>query len=255
MKKTLKQAALRAAITALSLLPCLLPAQEPPAGWEFRINGGFNLGGMAPMPLPVEIRSITLSPPAVSPHVALEAIRRLNSRWGLSIQLALDYKGFEVEDRVKNLYTEIEMNGEMYTGNFTGNNTTRIHNSFLTLPLAATCRLGKRWEVQAGIYAGYLYGPGFKGAASDGYIRQGSPTGEKTIVDQASFDFSDRQQRFDSGLLAAGEWQFSRRFAARGQLTWGLTPAFPADFTGIPFHMHHFCATLGLGYRLHAKER
>jgi hypothetical protein len=141
----------------------------------------------------------------------------------------------------------------MYTGSFTGKNTTRIHNCFITLPVAATCRLSERWEVQAGVYIAYLYAAHFKGTASDGYIRQGSPVGEKTIVDRASFDFSDRQRPFDYGPLIACEWSFSRRFAARGQIAWGLTPAFPSNFTGIPYKMYHIYGTLGLSYRLNTK--
>ncbi|MDR2041095.1 MAG: PorT family protein [Tannerella sp.] len=241
-------------VMALLCFPlCCFQAQGKLPGWDFRINGGFNIGGTSPLPLPAEIRKISFSPPALSPHVALEAIRRLNDRWGVSAQLALDYKGFEVEDQVKNLYTEIEMDNEMYTGNFTGKNTTRIHNSYFTLPVMATYRMSERWEVQAGMYAAYLYSANFKGSASDGYIRQGSPVGEKTMVDYASFDFSDKQRPFDYGLLVAGEWGFSRRFAVRGQIAWGLNPVFPSDFTGIPFKMYHIYGTLGLSYHLTAR--
>jgi hypothetical protein len=252
MKRKMKYS-VWAAILLLSFPLCRFQAQGKQPGWDFRINGGFNIGGTSPLPLPAEIRSVSFSPPALSPHAALEVIRRLNDRWGISAQLTLDYKGFEVEDRAKNLYTEIEMNDEKYTGNFTGKNTTQIHNSFFTLPITATYRINGRWEVQAGMYAGYLYSANFKGYASDGYIRQGSPVGEKTIVDHASFDFSDRQRPFDYGLLVAGEWSFSRRFAARGQIAWGLNPAFPSDFTGIPFKIYHIYGTLGLSYRLNTK--
>ncbi|MDR1406635.1 MAG: PorT family protein [Tannerella sp.] len=247
----------RYATWALMLLLCFPLCRFRALGetpkWDFRINGGFNIGGTSPLPLPAEIRSISFSPHVLSPHVALEVVRRLNDRWGVSMQIALDYKGFEVDSRVKNLYTEINMNEEAYIGNFTGNNTTRIHNSFVTLPVTATYRIGKRWEVQAGAYAGYLYSASFKGTASDGYIRRGSPTGEKTIVERASFDFSDKQRPFDYGLLVAGEWTFVRRFAVRGQVAWGLNPAFSSDFTGVPFRMYHVYGTLGLSYRLNTR--
>ncbi|MDR2763441.1 MAG: PorT family protein [Tannerella sp.] len=242
-----------AAMILLCFLMCRFQAQGKTPGWEYKINGGFNIGGTSPLPLPAEIRTVSFSPPALSPHAALEVIRRLNDRWGISAQITFDYKGFDANDRVKNLYTEIEMDREKYTGNFTGKNTTRIHNSFLTLPVAATYRIGERWEVQAGMYVGHLYSANFKGTASDGYIRRGSPVGEKTIVDYASFDFSDKQRSFDYGLLVAGEWSFNRRFAVRGQIAWGLNPVFPSDFTGIPFKMYHIYGTLGLSYRLNTK--
>ena len=239
-------------LTLFCLVACTLQAQGKFPRWEFKINGGSNIGGTSPLPLPEEIRKIeSFSPPLFAPHAALEAIRRWNDRWGVSVQLALDHKGFKVSDRVRNLHTEIEMGDERYTGNFTGKNTTRIYNSYITLPVAATCRVS-RWEWQAGAYVACLYSGSFKGTASDGYIRRGSPVGEKTIVDEASFDFSEKQNRFDYGLQVAGEWSFSAhsRFGLRGQVAWGLAPLFPPDFTGIPVNMYNIYGLLGVSYRL-----
>jgi hypothetical protein len=255
MKRKMERYKLFAGVLALFCLStaCVLQAQEKFPGWEFKINGGFNLGGTSPLPLPQEVRQIeSFSPSPFAPHVALEAIRRWNGRWGISVQLTLDHKGFRVSDRVKNLHTEIEMGNETYTGNFTGKNTTRINNSFITLPVAATLRTSERMEWKAGVYCAYLYGGNFKGTASDGYIRQGSPVGEKTIVDKASFDFSEKQNRFDCGLQIAGEWSFCARsrFGLLGQIAWGLTPLFPSEFTGIPVNMYNIYGTLGISYRL-----
>jgi hypothetical protein len=239
-------------ITGALILCCfsasLIKAQQNT--WEYKINAGANFGGTSPLPLPEEIREIEAFSPQVAPHVALEVTRRLTEKWGVSAQIALDYKGFSVDDRMKNLYTEIEMSDEKYTGSFTGKNNTRVHNSYITIPVTATCRIARRWEVQAGVYAGYLYGSNFKGIVSDGYIRQGSPIGEKTNVQQASFDFSDKQKLFDYGLVGAGEWALSPRFALRGQVAWGLNSLFPSGFTGVPFKVYNIYGTLGFSYRV-----
>lgn len=226
-------------------------AQPSPHQWEFKVNAAYNIGGSSPLPLPVEIRKIeSFEPAAFSPHLAAEVIYRFDSRWGVSAQLALDYKGFTVKNRVKNLHTEIEMGEEMYIGNFTGKNTSIIKNYYLSIPVLANYRLSERWDVQLGPYFAWLCRPYFQGNASDGYIRQGSPIGEKTIVDKATFDFSDSQNKFDFGLLAAAEWGFYRNLALRGQLAWGLRPLFPSDFTGISFKMYNIYASIGLSYRL-----
>jgi hypothetical protein len=219
--------------------------------WEFKINAGYNIGGTSPLPMPVEVRKIEkFSPPAFAPHVALEVIRWFTPRWGLSAQLTLDYKGFTVKDSVLNLHTEIEMDGDPYTGNFTGHNETKIRNSYLTLPVMATYRISSRWIVQGGFYIAYLYSPSFTGTASDGYIRKGSPVGEKVEVPEATFDFSDELRNFDVGLQAAAEWEFAKNFAIRGQLAWGLLPIFPSDFTGTSFKMYNIYGTLGVSYSL-----
>lgn len=225
--------------------------QEHYPCWEFKINGGYNIGGTSPLPLPEEIRKIeSYSPSAFAPHVALEGTRWFNQKWGMTAQITLDYKGFTVKDRVKSLHTEIEMGDEKYIGNFTGKNKTKIKNSYFTLPVMASYRISEKWTAQLGMYVAYLYNPSFKGTASDGYIRRGSPIGEKTIVDNATFDFSDDQNKFDFGIQAAGEWEFYRDFALRGQVTWGLKPIFPSDFTAVSFNMYNIYGMLGISYRL-----
>ncbi|MDR0348845.1 MAG: PorT family protein [Tannerella sp.] len=238
--------------TLLSLFQ--LKGQEHHPCWEFKINGGFNTGGTLPIPLSVEIRKIeSYRPSPFAPHVALEVIRWFNKKWGVSTQITLDYKGFKVKDRVKNLHTEIEMADEKYIGNFTGKNETRINNSYITVPVMANYRFSDKWTAQLGLYIGYLYNSGFKGTASDGYIRRGSPIGEKTIVDNAAFDFSENMNKFDFGLQIAGEWEFHHNFGLRGQITWGTKPIFPADFTAVSFDMYNIYGMLGLSYRLKTK--
>ncbi len=226
-------------------------AQQNTHPWEFKINAGYNIGGTSPLPMPVEVRKIEkYSPPSFAPHIAFEATRWFNDKWGLTAQFTFDYKGFSVKDSVLNLHTEIKMSDEIYTGNFTGHNETKIKNSYMTIPIMASYRISDKWLVQAGIYTAYLYSPSFSGTASDGYIREGGPTGEKTEVNEATFDFSDDLRKFDFGLQAAGEWSFSHRFAVRGQLAWGLLPIFPSDFTGVSFKMYNIYGTVGVSYKL-----
>jgi hypothetical protein len=221
--------------------------------WEYKANIGYNLGGSIPLSMPVEVRSIEkYTIPVPAPHFALEATRWLNEKWGISAQIMYDHKGFTVRNKVKNLYTEIEIAGnpEPQTGNFTGNNTTEIQNSYLTVPVLASYRISPVWITQLGVYASYLCRPYFKGTASDGYIRRGSPVGEKINVPNASFDFSKNQNRFDFGLFLAEEWQFYKKIAFKGQLQWGLRSLFPADFSGISFDMYNVYGTLGISYLL-----
>ena len=231
----------------------VVAAQQFVPRWDFKINVGYNIGGTSPLPMPEEIRSIErYSPPGFSPHVAVEATRRLSEKWGISAQLTLDHKGFTVRDSVFNLHTEMELGGkDPQVGNFTGHNQTKVRNSYLTLPVMASYFISEKWMAQAGFYVAYLYSPGFSGSASDGYFRQGGPTGEKTEVDNdATFDFSDELNKFDFGLVAAGEWSFSKYFALRGQLAWGLISVFPSDFTGISYKMYNIYGTIGVSYKL-----
>ncbi|MDR0680632.1 MAG: PorT family protein [Dysgonamonadaceae bacterium] len=226
-------------------------AQDKYPLWKFKINAGYNLGGTSPLSFPVEIRKIEkFSPSWIAPHFALEATRWLNEKWGVATQIAWDHKGFTVRDRVKNLHTEIEMKDETFAGNFTGKNTTEIRNVYISLPVLATYRISGKWTAQSGLYIAYLYNPHFNGHASGGYIREGSPIGLKVPVDYASFDFSKEQNKFDYGILLAGERVLYSHFALRGQLSWGLNSLFPSDFTGITFKMYNIYGSVGLSYRL-----
>ncbi len=219
--------------------------------WEFKINAGYNIGGTSPLPMPAEVRKVEkYSPPAFAPHMALECTRWFNEKWGLTAQFTLDFKGFSVKDSVLNLNTEMEMRDGVYKGVFTGHNETRIKNTYITLPVVAAYRVSDKWLLQGGFYIAWLYSPDFKGTASDGYIREGGPTGDKTLVDEATFDFSEEERKFDWGLQAAAEWKFSGSFALRGQLAWGLTSIFPSDFTGVSFKMYNIYGTIGVSYHL-----
>ncbi|MDR3236110.1 MAG: PorT family protein [Prevotellaceae bacterium] len=220
--------------------------------WDYKVNAGLNFGGSAPFSLPAEVREIEqYSPNAFAPHLALEAIRWINERWGVAAQITWDHKGFTVRDRVKNLYTEIDIEGNSgaQTGNFTGKNTTEVHNIYFTLPVMATYRGSNRWASQAGFYFAYLYRPVFKGQASDGYLRRGSPIGEKINVPNAGFDFSKNQNRFDYGLIVAEECRIYRNVALRGQLTCAFHSLFPDQFKAITFAMRNIYGTLGISYQ------
>ena len=237
-------------IFALSILS-EIKAQEIVYPWEFKINVGYNIGGTSPLPLPVEIRKIEkYSPASFAPHIAFEATRWFNNKWGLTAQFTFDYKGFSVKDSVLYFHTEMKINENTYAGSFTGHNETKIKNSYMTIPVSATYRISDNWLAQAGVYAAYLYSPSFTGTASNGYIREGGPTGEKTEVNEASFDFSDEMNKFDFGLQAACEWNCYKRFSVRGQLAWGLLSIFPSDFTGISFKMYNIYGTVGVSYKL-----
>ncbi|MDH8702089.1 hypothetical protein M2138_001443 [Dysgonomonadaceae bacterium PH5-43] len=229
----------------------LTTAQNIYPKYEYKVNVGYNIGGSAPIPLPVEIREIkSFKPVLFAPHVGIEATSWLSNKWGIAAQLGLDYKGFTVEARVKSLRTEMEMQYEKYVGHFTGNNKTEIKNIYVTLPVMATHRLSDEWLIQFGVYIAYLHKPSFKGTASEGYIREDDPTGAKTEVDFANFNFSKEQNEIDYGFAVAGEWNFYKRFALKGQLSWGTRPLFASDFTGITYKMYNIYGTIGFSYNL-----
>ena len=68
-----------------------------------------------------------------------------------------------------------------------------IIRSRLVIPITALYRLNRRVVFNAGPYLSYAFTNDFDGFVSDGYLREGDPTGEKNQLclsdSKASYDF------------------------------------------------------------------
>mgnify|MGYP000485411322 CR=1 FL=1 len=74
-------------------------------GLEYEVKAGFNIGGTAPIPLPVEIRDITGYNPTMA--VAIEGnvtSGSIKKKWGMRIGIRLDSKGSENECQCEKLW-------------------------------------------------------------------------------------------------------------------------------------------------------
>ena len=133
---------------------------------------------------------------------------------------------------------------------YNGKNKTDMRNDYLVLPLLAAWRPAEQWRVRLGGYVAFQNNAQFEGTASDGYIRNGGPTGEKINVESATYDFADEVRSFDAGLMASGDWFFTEKMAVTAQLSWGLVPIFPSDFEGLSYKMYNIYLSLGIAYKL-----
>ena len=96
----------------------------------------------------------------------------------------------------------------------------------------------------------------FDGYAYNGHLRVGDPTGTRVDLgtDEASrgtYDFSDDLRRVQFGIDVGADWQFSRRYGAYADLSWGLLGAFKSDFKTIEQTMYPIFGTIGLTYKFH----
>ncbi|MCU6767518.1 PorT family protein [Barnesiella propionica] len=222
--------------------------------WETHISVGYTIGGTTPIPLPSEIRKIDSYRPGANLLLAVDFTRWFNSEWGITTGIGIGTQGMSISADVKYWNTDLVVgDGEStgrFTGTFSGKNKTKVKNGFLRIPIQASWRPLKRWTFHGGTYISLLIDPKFEGTASDGYIRNGGPTGDRIQVEQATFDFSDELRLLDSGLLVGADWQYNKRFFITGQLAWGFVPVFPNHFSGIPYKMYNIYATVGISYKL-----
>ncbi|MDR1372728.1 MAG: PorT family protein [Dysgonamonadaceae bacterium] len=216
---------------------------------EYSVELGVNAGGSMPVPFPNEIREIQKwQPEWFAPHIAMETLYKFNDRFGIAVQMAFDRKGFTVVSRVKSMYSEIKTEGGVLnTGNFTGKNTMRVQNSYLSIPVFAVICYN-RWKSGLGLYAAYCTHASFKGKADDGYIRIGNPTGEQIEIQSAHFDFSQNINRPDFGLLLFTRRQCSRNLAITVEAGCGLSAVFSSEFSALPFGMRNICIMTGINY-------
>lgn len=223
-------------------------------GWHVRLGAGVSLGGMSPLPLPAEIRSINGYKPTLCISLEGAAQKKFDEHWGMLLGIRLERKGMETNARVKNYHMEaISLDGSnRVVGAWTGHVKTEVANNYMTFPVLATYSFNDRWQVQAGPYLSWMMNGSFTGEAYDGYIRNENPTGEKTEFGPndpgAVYDFSNDLRRFHWGVQVGGEFKAFKHLSVSANLQWGLNGIFPSDFGSVTFALYPIYFNLGFNY-------
>lgn len=233
-------------------------SQEKTIGqFTHKIVVGLNLGATMPNYLSREIRGIDAYWIQFAPQLGYNVSYRFADRWSAESGIGIDIKGMGVRDRVKYMYTDVDMDGSSIKGYFTGRNQTEVKISYITIPLRVAFDLNSTWRLRAGGYVSYRSSSEFSGTVWDGYLRE---TANKDIIngndieikekDIATFDFGKEMRDFDFGLSLGFDHQFNRRFGLYTDFTYGLTTVFPSSFTGIDMKMRNIYVQVGMSYTL-----
>lgn len=149
---------------------------------QLRARAGYSIGGTAPLPLPSSIRSIDSYSLTPSFMVGFDAMLPIHEKWGVSVGLHFENKGMNGDVTTKGYHMELIKGGTAIEGLFTGYVCQKATQWMLTLPVQATLQLGRKVTLRGGPYFSLLLSKDFSGIASDGYLRQGSPTGPKVLI-------------------------------------------------------------------------
>ena len=223
-------------------------------GLEYEIKAGFSIGGTAPFPLPVEIRSIDGYNPTLAISIGGEVTKwfAVQNKLGVIVGLRLENKAMTTNATVKNYGMEIlGQGGERISGVWTGGVKTKVHTAGLTIPLMATYKLNNRWNIKAGPYFSYMMDGDFSGEVYEGHLRTPDATGSRIDFEDdnsAAYDFSDELRRFQWGIQAGGSWKAYKHLTVHADLTWGLNDIFKKDFNTISFAMYPIYLNFGFGY-------
>nr|WP_308570961.1 porin family protein [uncultured Prevotella sp.] len=223
-------------------------------GWEYDVKFGINIGGSAPIPLPVQIRAIKKYDPRLNALIEGDVIHWLGEqkKWGVSVGLRFEEKGMHTGARVKSYSTEVIDGNQKVSGNYTGNVHTKYSSILMTIPIMANYKINGRWRVRAGIFESCKLDGDFSGYVSDGYLRQGSPVGQKLEFKdgkRGTYDFSHDLRRFQTGLQAGASWFAFNHFSVNADLSWGLNDIFKSDFKTVTFNLYPIYLNLGFGYK------
>lgn len=232
-------------------------------GWHVYIGGGLNLGGTSPLPIPAEIRKIDSYNPTLNIAIQGGVQKKFGKHWGILTGVRFENKAMKTDATVKNYHMEAkEDDGSDIVGAFTGHVKTKVSNNYITIPLLATYTINPRWQLQAGPYVSWLLNGEFSGEAYgnpqydengeltgyDAYIRDQDPTGERTEVSHATYDFSNDLRRFQWGIQVGGTFMAYKHLAVSANLNWGLNGIFPSDFSSVTFSLYPIYGSLAFAY-------
>jgi hypothetical protein len=223
-------------------------------GWEYELRAGVNVGGATPVPLPTEIRKIKSYNPGL--HGSFEGVvtkwMGAQRKWGASVGLRIENKGMKTGADVKNYGMEIIDEGSNVAGYWTGYVNTKYNATMLTVPVMANYRFCDRWKVRAGLFASWKLDGEFGGYVTDGYLRQGTPVGEKATFEngnKANYNFDGHLRSFQWGAQVGGSWRAYRHFWVNADLTWGLSDVFEHSFKTVSFNLYPIYLNVGFGYQ------
>lgn len=222
---------------------------------QLRARAGYNIGGTTPIPLPETIRRINSYRLTPSLMVGLDARLPLSKQWGIMAGIRFENKGMDGDVTVKSYQMEVVKGDSKLSGRFTGHISQQVKQWMLTIPVQATLQLGEKVILKGGPYISLLLSKEFSGIASDGYLREGNPTGVKILMgdkegEWATYEFNDDIRSLQMGIAVGADFQICKNLGLSADLNWGLTGIFPADFKTIDQTLYPIYGTIGVFYRL-----
>ena len=228
-------------------------AQTDDNNMEVKARVGYSIGATAPIGIPATIRSIEAYRLTPSLMAGADVDFRLKDNWGVMVGLRIENKAMDADATTKGYRMELVKGDSKIEGLFTGKVEQDVTEWMLTVPVMATYRLS-RVTLKAGPYLSVLLSKDFSGIASDGYLRQGDPTGPRVNMgtkegEWATYDFSDEMRTLQMGVAVGVDWQVHRHIGLSADLSWGLTGIFNSDFKTVEQTLFPIYGTIGAFWR------
>ena len=222
---------------------------------DVRLRIGYNFGGTSPLSLPASIRSIDAFRPTFSPCIGAEmTIPVVRGQWSVVGGIRLENKGMDAEVTVRGYRMAMVKGNSQISDLFWGHVSQEVSQWMLTVPVSFQLSISD-FRFRLGPYVSLLVSKEFSGIASDGYLRQGDPTGPKIEIgnkegEWATYDFSDDMRSLQWGVGIGVDWQMSSRLGLSADLHWGLSCIFQSDFKTVEQTLYPIYGTVGVFWRI-----
>lgn len=222
---------------------------------DVRLRIGYNFGGTSPLSLPASIRSIDAFRPTFSPCIGAEmTIPVVRGQWSVVGGIRLENKGMDAEVTVRGYRMAMVKGNSQISGLFWGHVSQEVSQWMLTVPVSFQLSISD-FRFRLGPYVSLLVSKEFSGIASDGYLRQGDPTGPKIEIgnkegEWATYDFSDDMRSLQWGVGIGVDWQMSSRLGLSADLHWGLSCVFQSDFKTVEQTLYPIYGSVGVFWRI-----
>lgn len=222
---------------------------------DVRLRIGYNFGGTSPLSLPASIRSIDAFRPTFSPCIGAEmTIPVVRGQWSVVGGIRLENKGMDAEVTVRGYHMAMVKGNSQISGLFWGHVSQEVSQWMLTVPMSFQLSISD-FRFRLGPYVSLLVSKEFSGIASDGYLRQGDPTGPKIEIgnkegEWATYDFSDDMRSLQWGVGIGVDWQMSSRLGLSADLHWGLSCIFQSDFKTVEQTLYPIYGSVGVFWRI-----
>lgn len=221
---------------------------------HFKVRGGYSIGGTAPLGMPATIRSLDSYSLTPSFMAGFDISIPVKKQWGLTTGLHIENKSMKAKVTTKGYRMELKKGTSQIEGLFTGHVKQDVTEWMLSLPVQVSYCISNKVVLRGGPYLSLLLSKDFSGIASDGYIRQGDPTGPKIEIgskegEWATYDFSEDMRPLQFGIGIGGDWLFCRNVGLSIDLNWGLTGIFKSDFKTVEQTLYPIYGTIGVFYQ------
>lgn len=221
---------------------------------DFEVQYGINMGGFMPsiFDMPSEIEEIQHFAPVGWGNLQMHVNYFFNDKYGLQAGLAIENRGMATDALVKSFHTTVVKDNSSVEGYFTGKVHTHAQVGQLTLPVSFVWHPYKKWNIEAGLSASYIFRKTFDGAVSDGYLRHLTPIGPKIAFEgsvKGEYDFSEDMRDFNVGCRLNLAYLLSEHYSVKLGVHSDFLPLFESDFKTISYKLHPFFMHVALAYR------